>query len=104
VKSAIIIREARRRSALSLRGLARRAGTSHATLRAYEAGNIEPTVPTLQRIVQAAGFDLDVALTPRVDGDSGGDRGEELEAALELAALFPADHPADPDFPRFVGQ
>jgi transcriptional regulator with XRE-family HTH domain len=57
--------EARRRSGLSRRELARRAGTSPATLAAYEAGRITPSVDTLDRLLDAPGFDAVVALTPR---------------------------------------
>ena len=52
----------RRRSGLGLRELARRAGTSHATLHAYEVGAKEPRVDTVARIASAAGFTLEVGL------------------------------------------
>lgn len=88
------IREARRRSGLSLRGLARRAGTSHATLAAYESGAKVPRVDTLQRIVRAAGFALDLHLARRADGAGSREaKGRELADALELAAAFPMRDP-----------
>jgi transcriptional regulator with XRE-family HTH domain len=55
MEAATVLRRARRRSRLTLRELAGRAGTSHATLSAYEAGRKVPTVATLDRIVRAAG-------------------------------------------------
>jgi transcriptional regulator with XRE-family HTH domain len=99
--AATVVRAARQRSGLSLRELAARAETSHATLSAYETGAKTPGVGTLERIVRAAGFALDLELVPRVDGAGQGDRGEELEAVLALAAQFPARHAATLTFPRF---
>lgn len=57
-----IIRDARNRSGLGLRELARRAGTSHATLARYERGEVDPTTSTLERIVAACGFEMRVLL------------------------------------------
>ena len=91
-----VLRDARHRAGLTLRQLADRADTSHSTLSAYEAGRKVPTVATLERILRAAGFALDLALTPRP-----ADRGRELEAVLELAGHFPARHAATLEYPRF---
>lgn len=99
--AATVVRQARRRAGMSLRELAGRAGTSHATLSAYETGAKTPGVATLERIVRAAGFALDLELVPRVDGDRPADRGRELEAVLALAAQFPARHAETLAFPRF---
>jgi transcriptional regulator with XRE-family HTH domain len=101
VHAATLLRRARQRAGLSLRGLAARADTSHSAVAAYEAGRKVPTVETLERLLRAAGFDAEVALTPRVGGDEAGDRGDELLAALELAALFPARHDTTWDVPVF---
>jgi transcriptional regulator with XRE-family HTH domain len=98
VNAGSTLHRARRRAGLSLRGLAARAGTSHSTLAAYESGRKTPTVDTLDRIVRAAGFDLDLDLTRRVGGP---DRGRELVDALELAAQFPVRHERTLPFPRF---
>ena len=86
---------------MTLRELARRAGTSHSTLAAYEAGRVTPAVDTFDRIVRAAGFSVDATATPRVRGDERLSRGDELVQALELAAMFPARHDAELAFPRF---
>jgi transcriptional regulator with XRE-family HTH domain len=94
--AAQVLREARRRAGLTLRELANRADTSHSTLSAYEAGRKVPTVATLERVLRAAGFALDLALTPRPS-----DRGLELERVLELAGQFPARHAPTLDYPRF---
>ena len=87
-----LLRSARRRAGLGLRELARRSGTSHATLHAYEAGAVEPRVETLQRIATAAGFAVDATLTPRADAGRREARGRELAEVLALAAEFPARH------------
>ena len=105
--TARILRRARRDAGLSLRALADRAGTSHATLSAYESGRLEPRVTTLDRILRAAGFALDVDVERRADaGDEARiAKGDELRRALELAAMFPAKHARRlryPPFPRSV--
>jgi transcriptional regulator with XRE-family HTH domain len=92
VDAANVLRLARHRAGLSLRQLARRAGTSHSTLSAYEAGDKVPTVTTLARIVRAAGFTLHAELSPTVGGTDRAARGRELVDVLELAGLFPARH------------
>lgn len=97
----LTIRRARKRSGLSLRALAKRAGTSHSTLATYEVGRKVPTVETLDRIVRAAGYELDVQLLPNAGGPDRAERGRELVAVLELAALFPARHAVVLEFPRF---
>jgi transcriptional regulator with XRE-family HTH domain len=93
--AARLLREARGRSGLGLRELAARAGTSHSTLSAYENGAKTPSVATLERILRAAGFALDVDLVRRPD------RGRELERVLELAGQFPARHSPTLEFPPF---
>ncbi len=94
------VRQARTRAGLSLRELARRSGTSHATIVAYEAGEKVPSVATLDRIVRRAGFSLEVELAP-LAAASPRDRGRELEDALELASQFPARHSASIEYPVF---
>lgn len=85
--------DVRRRSGLGLRALARKAGTSHATLHAYESGAKEPRLETVERIAAAAGFALEIAVAGRPD--AGPDRqakGRELVEVLDLAGQFPARH------------
>ena len=92
----------RRRSGLGLRELARRAGTSHATLLAYESGAKDPRVETVARIAAAAGFALDVELAARPDAGAAREaKGRELVEVLELAAQFPARHRRRLSGPRF---
>ena len=73
------------------------------TIAAYEAGHKTPRVDTLDRILRAAGFAADLELSPRAD--RAGDReakGRELQAALELAAQFPAKHARRLRYPVFA--
>lgn len=82
-----------------MRELARRAGTSHATISAYEHGTKSPTAATIDRIVRAAGCEVMISLTTRsAPADR---RGEELEAVLQLAGQFPARHRPQLDLPVF---
>lgn len=99
--ASMLLRRARTRAGLSLRDLARRAGTSHSTLSAYESGHKVPSVATLDRILRAAGFVADVDLEPDVGGPDRTARGRELVEVLELAAMFPARHARTLDVPRF---
>jgi transcriptional regulator with XRE-family HTH domain len=83
VLAALIIAEARSRAGLGLRELARRAGTSHATLRRYELGLVDPRVDTLERIVAACGFELRVLLdTPDTS---------QLRLERAMAEMSPAE-------------
>jgi transcriptional regulator with XRE-family HTH domain len=103
VDAARTLRRARVDAGLSLRALAERAGTSHATLAAYEAGRAVPRVDTLDRILRAAGFATDIDVVRRADATEAERRakGDELQQALELAAMFPARHTKRLRFPRF---
>jgi transcriptional regulator with XRE-family HTH domain len=101
MSAATTLRAARRRAGLSLRALAERAGTSHATLAAYESGAKIPRVDTLMRILGAAGFAVDLELTARPEGDDRAARGRELVEVLELAARFPARHDPALPYPPF---
>jgi transcriptional regulator with XRE-family HTH domain len=96
------LRHARLDAGLSLRVLADRANTSHATLAAYEAGRAVPRVDTLDRILRAAGYATDIQVARRADATDIERRakGEELQQALELAAKFPARHARHLRFPR----
>ncbi len=90
MSSATVLRRCRLRSGATLRALAARSGTSHATLAAYEAGRKVPNAATLERILRAAGYELEVRRIPAVIDDDR--RGEELAEVLALAAMFPARH------------
>ena len=85
--------------------LAERAGTSHATLSAYEAGRAVPRVDTLDRILRAAGYATDIGVARRPDATEAERRakGVELVQAIQLAEMFPARHSRRIRFPRFPG-
>ncbi len=58
--AARLIQQARRGSGLSQRDLADKAGTSQATLSAYERGVKSPSLAVAERIIEAAGYRLDL--------------------------------------------
>jgi transcriptional regulator with XRE-family HTH domain len=93
------LRRARLLAGLSLRELAMRAHTSHATLLAYEQAKKSPSAATFLRILSAAGFAVDFELSRRIRQFDGLDRGSELEQVLALAGEFPAAHQARCEFP-----
>ena len=99
-----LLREARERSGLSLRQLARRAGTSHATLLAYENGRKVPAVSTFLRVLEACGFAVDLNIAPRIRERDGLDRGDELAEVLLLAEQFPSRPSGRMPYPRFGPQ
>src|SRR5687767_5515311 len=98
------IREARRRAGLSQQELAARAGTSQATLSAYENGRKQPTVETFDRLLAAAALRLVVEPAERpvvhVSETELERAGRGLLAVLELAGALPTSHRRDLRFPR----
>jgi uncharacterized protein len=58
-----LLREARQRAGLSQVELAARAGVTQSVISAYEAGNRQPSLPTLAALIEAAEFEL--AMTVR---------------------------------------
>ena len=99
--AARVLVDARVRGGLSLREVARRAGTSHATLLAYERGRKTPSIVTFLRVLGACGFAVDFDLSPRIRWQDGIDRGEELLQVLKLASQFPARIPRHMNYPVF---
>jgi transcriptional regulator with XRE-family HTH domain len=59
-----LIRDARRRSGLSQRSLARRAGTSQAAISRIERGLEQPTVERLEQILAGLGWRPVITLEP----------------------------------------
>ena len=86
------IKNARQQSGLTVSELARLANTSDSALAAYESGSKVPKIETLERIVSAAGFAIDIHLEKRMrhHSSSTGTKGEELEQVLALAQQFTA--------------
>jgi transcriptional regulator with XRE-family HTH domain len=60
-----LLQLARLKSGLSQRRLAELAGVSSTMISAYERDLRQPTLPTLLRLLSAAGFDLRMQLAPR---------------------------------------
>ena len=96
-----LLRQARLEAKLSLREVARRAATSHATLSAYEHNKKTPSVATFLRILEMCSYSVDIELRPRIRERHGLDRGEELAQVLELAEQFPSNPLKYIEFPRF---
>lgn len=92
-----LLKYVRQKAGLSARELARRVGSSHSTILAYEAGKKVPVTTTLMRLVHACGYSIDFSLSPRLRGDEDNPKGEELQTVLDLAAQFPARHSDTPD-------
>lgn len=69
----MLLRKARCRAGLSQVELGRRAGVTQSVVSAYESGVRQPSLPTLARLVNATGFDLDMRLfaNPASDRVSG---------------------------------
>jgi transcriptional regulator with XRE-family HTH domain len=101
MNAAATLRQARRHAGLSQRALAERAETSHSTIAAYEAGRKAPSVTTFARLLRAAGAEVDGTLRDVIGGPDSSERGRELIAVLELAAMFPAQHAATLTAPVF---
>lgn len=97
--SARLIRIARERSGLSKRELARRAGTSPAAIVKYEAGITSPTVDTLNRIVEVAGWAIEFQLSPVTpDLVERGQMMADLLTIVDMVDIKPANKTIE--FPR----
>jgi transcriptional regulator with XRE-family HTH domain len=69
--AAALLQLARLKAGLSQRQLAERAGVPTTMISAYERDRRQPTLPTLQRLARAAGFDLRMRLEPYEPADDG---------------------------------
>ena len=98
------VRKAREIAGLSKRELARRAHTSPAAIVAYEAGERDPTVGTLTRIMAAAGAITEIEIEPARTRPDPAASAARLSQVLALAERLPR-RPAHrrityPPFPR----
>ena len=98
------LRSARRQAGLSQADLARRAGTSQATISAYESGRKVPSVETLTRLLAATGSHLaverDVARLPtRAEQEQ---TARALADVLALAEALPARRRGRLRYPRLA--
>lgn len=67
----LLLRDARRSAGLSQAALARRAGITQSVVSAYENSARQPSLPTLARLVAAAGLDLHVEVREHPVGAPG---------------------------------
>ena len=99
----IAIRAARERAGLTQAALAARAGTSQATISAYESGRKQPSVQTLSRLLAAAGTRLTVAPAERAVIQPSREQldraGRALVDVLGLAAALPTRHEPELRYP-----
>ena len=70
VSGATLIKEARRRSGLSQRELASRAGRKQSTIARWESGVMSPSFDAVVEVVRACGLDVELGLT-RLDASYG---------------------------------
>ena len=98
------IKRARLRAGLTQHALAARAGTSQATISAYESGRKRPSLETLDRILGATGARLAVVPSQReVREPTPRDlarRGRILRDVMDLADALPSKHKPTLEFPR----
>jgi transcriptional regulator with XRE-family HTH domain len=104
MEAAVSLRAARQRAGLSQVDLARRAGTSQATLSAYETGAKEPSLATFSRLLAACGHRLSVVRSPRPVVNPSraqlASAGRTLEDVMALAEALPVRHQPNLRFPR----
>lgn len=99
------IRSARARAGLTQAELARRSGTSQATISAYESGRKQPSVATLVRLLAASGRRLTVEAGPAAvepSRDRLRESGRILADVLELAEALPARREPELRYPRLA--
>lgn len=96
----MLLQEARRRSGLSRRRLAQLGGTSASTLSAYESGASVPTVATLERLLKAAGFEVEANLRPVPSTDER-ELTEKIEALFSFVNALPRRRRASLRYPIF---
>jgi transcriptional regulator with XRE-family HTH domain len=98
------LRSARKRAGLTQGELAERAGTSQATISAYEKGSKQPSVATFSRLLAAAGSRLAVeqARAPLAEPSPAelARAGQTLAEVIGLAEALPARHSRKLRYPR----
>ena len=83
ISAASHLRRARRKAGLTQRGLARKARIPQPTIAAIEAGRQGPRFSTLDRLLRACGYELDIVPEPG--------RGVDRTQFRELLRLPPAE-------------
>jgi transcriptional regulator with XRE-family HTH domain len=88
IRAGSVLAAARRRAGLTQEQLAQRASVPQSTISVYERGGREPTVPTLERLLRAAGFRVELELVPLgIDTER---NGRVLRDLLGLVDAIPA--------------
>ncbi|MGO8872889.1 MAG: helix-turn-helix domain-containing protein [Acidimicrobiales bacterium] len=87
----VVLRNARRKARLSQVELARRAGVTQSVVSAYESGVRQPSVPMLERLVAATGFDLELSVR-RPASPRSGPLGERLRQQRDRVREIAAGH------------
>ncbi len=101
--AAVLLQEARRRSGLSRRQLAKLGGTSASTLSAYESGASVPSVSTLARLLRAAGFEAEANLRPVPSTDER-ELTQKIEALFSFVDVLPRRRRGTLSYPVFRAQ
>lgn len=83
MKAATLLRQARRRAGLTQLELGKRAGVTQASISRIEESRVRPRFDTLDRLLEACGFSLELA--PRLGV------GVDRTAIRELLRLTPAE-------------
>lgn len=96
-EAAATVLAARSEAGLSQRALAELAGTSGATIAAYERGTKEPRLSTLRRILEAAGMRLEYRYQPLVSDRGAGGLTREEARSLAIHRAIAARLAADPE-------
>lgn len=101
------MKAARKRSGLTQGQLAERAGTSQATVSAYESGRKQPSAETFSRLLLAAGTRLQVSAevgpAVRFPGRAERERrGAILKQVIELAEALPSRPAPQLRYPRIA--
>jgi len=103
VNTAKVLVAARARSGLTQVEVARRAGTSQATLSAYENGAKTPSIGVLQRLLGATGQVLKVADMPgeiAITRKRQAVTARRLADVIALAEVLPISHEPELRYPR----
>jgi hypothetical protein len=89
-----LLRTARQQARLSQAELAQRAGVTQSVVSAYESGARQPSLPTLARLIEATGSDLEVRISPGPVAQQGGvlarrarEHRDEILVLLERSGL-----------------
>jgi transcriptional regulator with XRE-family HTH domain len=100
--AATLVRDARRRAGLTQAELAARAGISQPVVAAYERGRRDPTVGMLDKLLRAAGFEVDARLVPARTLPDAERVARELRQVLDLADALPHHPKRELAYPRLA--